>query len=374
MLILLGAALLALAFAGSALFSWLIRAVARRAGFVDHPGARKIHAQPIALGGGAAFFLVASGMMAAGVLFALWQVRTGVAPWLPEVLREHIPGIAARAELVFFVLLGGAVLFLVGLLDDLWDLSPWTRLTAQAVVIGALYFVSDELRVTAFVGSPAISFVYTVFWIIAMTNAFNLLDNMDGLSAGVAVVASVVFLVVAALTQQYFLAATLLVFAGSLVGFLLFNFPPATLFMGDAGSTFIGYMLGVLTTLFTFYAPGWGHNPLAAIVVPLVILAVPIYDTLSVVVIRLAGGKSIFSGDKNHFSHRLVALGMSRRSAVLTIYLVTLAVGCLAPLLLKLETGMALLVLTNVALTLVLIWLLEHTGRRGRSNAQGGAA
>lgn len=371
MLIVLGAILLVSATAMSALLCWIVRGAARRINFVDRPAERKIHTKPVALGGGIALFSTMAALVGGGVLFAIMQGQGDSAAWLPDVLRRHVPAIADRAGLVFYVLAGAAVIFITGLLDDIWRLSPWARLVVQAAVASVLWLASDELRVTVFVGADWLSFTYTVLWIVGMTNAFNLLDNMDGLSAGVALVASSMFLVVAIVTQQYFLAAMLLVFAGSLLGFLAFNFPPATLFMGDAGSMFIGYTLGTLTILFTFYMPERGHNPVSAIVVPLVILAVPLYDTISVVLIRIASGKPVFGADKNHFSHRLVVLGMGKRAAVLTIYFVTLCTGLLAPLLLKLETGMALLVFASVFLMLVLIWLLEHTGRRGPNNSQG---
>ena len=369
MLIILGSILVVLATVTSALLCWLVRGLARRLAFVDQPGERKIHTEPIALGGGAGFFATNILIILAGLVFAVLQ-KDSAAAWLPDVLRRNIPDIIGRSGLVLYVLGGGAVLFLVGLMDDLWQLSPWIRLVVQAAVAATLWFASDDLRVTVFVGADWLSFTYTVLWIVGITNAFNLLDNMDGLSAGVGLVASAMFLVVAILTQQYFLAAMLLVFAGSLLGFLIFNFPPASLFMGDAGSTFIGYMLGTLTILFTFYVEGRGYNPLSVIVVPLVILAVPLYDTISVVCIRLASGKPVFGADKNHFSHRLVVLGMGKRSAVLTICIVTLCTGLLAPLLLKLNNDMSLLVLANVFVMLVLVWLLEHAGRRGKTDSQ----
>ena len=371
MLVVLGAILLASAFICSALLCWAIRSAARRVRFVDRPGAGKIHSESVALGGGIALFLTTAGIVGAGVVFALIQ-RGDVMTWPPRVIQDHIPRILARASLVLYILAGGAVMFVLGFLDDVRQLSPWTRLAVQTLVAALLCVSSDELRVTAFVAHKGVSFIYTILWVVGITNAFNLLDNMDGLSAGVAAIASLLFIVVAVITQQYFLAAMLLVFLGALLGFLVFNFPPASLFMGDAGSMFIGYLLAMLTILFTFYVPNRGYNPFSALLVPVVILAVPIYDTISVVVIRLAQGKPIFGGDKNHFSHRLVALGMSKRAAVLTIYLVTLCTGLLAPLLLRLETAMSLLVFANVAMMLALIWLLEHVGRRGRNN-QGNA-
>ena len=368
MLTALGSILFASALACSLVLCWVTRRVARRVDFVDRPGARKIHDAPVALGGGIALFLTTAGIVVAGVLFAVVHERIGAMPWLPQVLRDHMPLIVRRAYLALYLFAGAGVIFALGFLDDVWQLSPWTRLAVQVLIAALLCVSSDELRLTAFVTSRGVSFVYTVVWVVGITNAFNLLDNMDGLSAGVALIASFAFLVVAIMTQQYFLAAILLVFAGALIGFLAFNFPPASLFMGDAGSMFVGYTLGVLTILFTFYTPGHTVHPVSALLTPLVIMAVPLYDTISVVVIRLAAGKPIMSGDRNHFSHRLVALGMGKRAAVLTIYLVTLCTGLLAPLLLRLGPGLSFLVLANVAVMLVLIWLLEHVARRGRNN------
>jgi UDP-GlcNAc:undecaprenyl-phosphate/decaprenyl-phosphate GlcNAc-1-phosphate transferase len=365
MLLILGAVLLTCGFICSTLLCGVGRSIARRLNFVDHPSEeRKIHTKPIALGGGIGLLLTLVLLAGGGTLLAVVQQQSGVWSALPQLVRDHIPQIASGSREVFYILAGAVVIALLGFLDDLFHLSPITRLAVQALVATLLCVSSDELRVTAFVGNRGVSLIYTVAWIVGITNAFNLLDNMDGLSAGVGTIAAMMFIVVAIITQQYFLAALLLVFAGSLCGFLVYNFPPASLFMGDAGSMFIGYMLSVLTIRFTFYMPGAGMNPMSAMLVPLVILAVPLYDTLSVAAIRVSQGRSIFSGDRNHFSHRLVELGMSKRSAVLTIYLTALCTGVLAPLLLHLSTGMSLLVFANVALMLILIWLLEHVGRR----------
>lgn len=363
MLVLGGVILLIAAFTLSTLLSWVSRGIARRIGFVDRPGERKIHDNPIALGGGAAFFITTTLMVLAGILFALSQ-QHGIAAWVPDSIAKYIPGIIVRSQLAFLVLGGGLVIFLLGLCDDIWGLPPIARLAVQTAVALVLAVTSDEFRVTAFAGSQTLSYVLTVLWIVGITNAFNLLDNMDGLSAGVAVVAATMFFVVSVIIGQYFLSAYLLVILGSLLGFLLFNFPPASVFMGDAGSNFIGYMLSVLTVLFTFYMPGRGENPIAAMLIPIVILSVPLYDTISVVFIRLRARRPIFKGDTNHFSHRLVGLGFKRRDAVVTIYCVSLCTGLLAPLLLKTDITMSIMIFANVALMLGLIWILEHTARQ----------
>jgi UDP-GlcNAc:undecaprenyl-phosphate/decaprenyl-phosphate GlcNAc-1-phosphate transferase len=371
MLVVLGLILLVSGFALSAFLCGLGRSIARRIDFVDHPNEeRKIHTKPIALGGGVGIVLTVIILAGGGTALAVLQRDSGIWQTLPSLLQDHIPKVAGGARELSYILGGALVIALLGLLDDLFRLSPLTRLVVQVAVATVLAVSSDDLRVTAFAGHKGLSMLYTVFWIVGITNAFNLLDNMDGLSAGVAAIAAAMFVVIAGITGQYFLASLLLVFIGSLLGFLIYNFPPASLFMGDAGSMFIGYMLSVLTIRFTFYMPDIGMNPVSAMLIPLVILAVPIYDTVSVSIIRLSQGRSVFSGDKNHFSHRLTDLGMGRRSAVLLIYLTTLCTGILAPLLLRLGTGMSLLVIINVVLMLVLIWLLEHVGRRSRNGGR----
>jgi len=223
--------------------------------------------------------------------------------------------------------------------------------------------VLGDIKVTLFIQNPVVCGLITVLWIVGITNAFNLLDNMDGLSAGVAMIVSVILLIVAVQTAQYFLAALLLVLLGSIVGFLIYNFPPASIFMGDTGSLFIGYMLAASAVLLTFYKEGYGLFP---IVVPLIVFCVPLFDTAGVILIRLRAGRSIFEADKNHFSHRLVRLGMTPRKAVLVIYLLTFATGLMATLLYHTTNLGAAIILVQVVTVIVIIALLEGT----RSNAR----
>ena len=206
-----------------------------------------------------------------------------------------------------------------------------------------------------------------MLWIVGLVNSFNMLDNMDGLSAGVAAIAAAMFAAMMLLTHrpdnnqpQLFLAGLLLVIVGSLLGFLWHNRPPARLFMGDAGSYLIGYLLAMTTLMGTFAG---GDLPKHAILGPLCVLAVPIYDTATVVFIRLREGRSPFTGDKSHFSHRLVELGLSKPQAVLTIYLATATCGLGALLLRQLNVFGAIVVLLMVACTLALVAILETAGR-----------
>jgi UDP-GlcNAc:undecaprenyl-phosphate GlcNAc-1-phosphate transferase len=226
-----------------------------------------------------------------------------------------------------------------------------------------------NLRLTAFLPYPLITGALSVLWIVALINAFNMLDNMDGLSAGVAAIAGSMLAAVMLLAPdpetnrpQLFVAGLLLVLVGSLLGFLWHNRPPASIFMGDSGSYFIGFMIAAATLLasYTSYHGSQRH----AILAPLCVMAVPLYDMLTVIWIRLASGKSPFAADKNHFSHRLVDLGLNKTQAVLTVYLTTATCGLAALLLHRVDRLGAVLIMLLVACVLSLVAILETTARR----------
>ncbi len=202
----------------------------------------------------------------------------------------------------------------------------------------------------------------SILWIVAITNAFNFLDNMDGLSAGVATVCTTAFLVTALSIHQWFVAASLALLLGALLGFLYWNFPPAKIFMGDSGSLVIGFVLGVLTVRTTYLPAGvnWGAG-WYSVFAPVIVLALPLYDLLVVSAIRMSRGKSPFVGDTNHFSHRLVARGMSRRTAVLCLYLATAATAIAAILLPHVHSAIgAILIFCQTLLILGVVALLEQ--------------
>jgi len=327
--------------------------LAPRIGFVDRPGHRKIHSNPKPLGGGVGIFL--------GVFLPLLAVTIGA--WLVSGggdLAPYIGGIRSKAGLAIGILLAMLAMHVLGLVDDRRALGPYSKLFVQLGVTTALV-VFTELRALTALG-PVLSIVVTVLWIAAITNAFNFLDNMDGLSAGIATVASVAFLVTALSIGQYFVAAMLALLIGALLGFLWFNYPPAKIFMGDSGSLLIGLLLGVLTVRTTFLPPGqsWGAG-WYAVLAPVIVLAVPLYDLIVVSVIRISRGKSPFVGDTNHFSHRLVARGMSRRTAVLCIYLITAATSVAAIVLPHVDSPIAaILIFCQTLLILGVVALLEQ--------------
>jgi UDP-GlcNAc:undecaprenyl-phosphate GlcNAc-1-phosphate transferase len=349
----------------------LLRRLAPRLRLMDAPGQRKLQSRPVPLGGGLGIFIAMLLCLAGGTVavFALspdfWS-RWGLAP-----LAVHVPGLRAQAGQLWVLVAGGLVMLVLGLIDDSVGL-PWpVRLGIELVVAWGV--VSWQgLELTAFIDLPWLTGLLSVLWIVVLVNSFNMLDNMDGLSGGVAFICAGMLMLMLLLggpargssEPQLFVAAMLALLMGGLAGFLGHNWHPARIYMGDAGSYFVGYWLAITTLLATYteYLSPTRH----AVLAPLCILAVPLYDTLSVVVIRLREGRSPFQGDRRHFSHRLVELGFTQPGAVLTIYLASLTCGLGGVLLPRTDGVGAGLVLAIVACSLLLIGLLEHAawGRR----------
>ncbi|MGD2175560.1 MAG: MraY family glycosyltransferase [Candidatus Brocadiaceae bacterium] len=301
----------------------VVRKLARRRGFMDHPGGRKAHPNAVPLGGGIAiFFASAVPVFGAGMLSRLWAASPSLFP-VPEVLRENVLLAAGQFPVLMGVLAGGLAVAALGLWDDAKGLSPTAKLFAQFVIAVAVAMI-PAVRITLFIDVAWVHVLVTAVWIVLLINAFNLLDNMDGQSGLVAFLTGGVLLVLALQTGQNFIAGMLLALLGAVLGFLLFNFPPASVFMGDTGSMYVGYVLAVSTTLATFLT-NEQVNPLFPVLVPLVIFAVPLYDTLSVLAIRLHTGRPLMEGDRNHFAHRLLRLGLNARMVLLVVGLMVLA-------------------------------------------------
>lgn len=340
----------------------LVRQYARRRGIVDAPNLeRKIHREPMPLLGGAAVF----GAFALNVLFNYLVVLPLTARWdMPFVEfpdpRAYIEGAFRVGPKLLVLLAGGALMVALGLYDDLHDLKPGWKFLAQIAI--ASLVAAFGMRVTLFIASPVVSFLLTVLWIVTLTNALNFLDNMDGLCAGVGLVCALLFAMMAALQEQYFVCVLALALAGALLGFLPYNFKPATIFLGDAGSHFIGYMLAVLPVLGTFYTP---ESPTwLPVLIPLLVLAVPLFDMAMVMAIRLRRGHPVYRGDANHISHRLVQLGLPQSWAVTLIYWITLTLGLGAAILLRADAIVAVIVITQAICMLAIITLLEQLGRK----------
>jgi UDP-GlcNAc:undecaprenyl-phosphate GlcNAc-1-phosphate transferase len=344
------------------LFTFAMIRIAPRLGFVDKPGGRKIHANPKPLGGGVAIFWA----FALPLFMLVTLVPALFPPGHTSTPQDKYHaalagGVAQKTPLAMTILAASLGLHILGLLDDRKALGPYLKLLVQLAAAAIVVIPFREMRVLDALG-PGVAITASILWIAAITNAFNFLDNMDGHSAGVAAVAATAFFITTVSIGQWFVAGALALLIGALVGFLCFNYPPARIFMGDSGSLVIGFLLGVLTVRTTFlpttqkWADGW-----YAVFAPVIVLAVPLYDLIVVSLIRMSRGKSPFVGDTNHFSHRLVARGMSRRTAVLTLYLITAATSVAAILLPHVEsTFAAMLIFGQTLLILGVVALLEQ--------------
>lgn len=313
-----------LAFGAAALSTFLAlpawRAWCLRAGLVDDPGHRKIHSTPVPLAGGLA---VLTGLLLP-VLAAVVVLQTGwFDDWVGSAL-EH--GWRRRSGQLGAILLGAVGMVALGWLDDKYELGAAAKFGGQVAIAGLV--AASGVRITLFVANPIFSYGITILWILTVTNALNFMDNMNGLAGGLGAIGAWSFGWSAAVHGQYLVAAIAFLACGALLGFLPYNFPKATVFLGDSGSHLVGYLLAVLAILPHFYSV---KNPdVLAVLSPLVILAVPLGDLVSVVIIRWRLGRPVYVGDNNHLSHQLTRRGLDRTRAVMLIWLLAAVAGATA--------------------------------------------
>lgn len=331
----------------------LVRKYALAKNIVAQPKKDRHHTVSTPLLGGVAIMVTFYVVVIGNILC----VKKGL-PIINLLAEDFLPyslGAMQNLGKLMVVLIGGLMIFSLGLVDDLRSIGPKKKLIFEMLVGVLLY--ANGIKITAFISHDVINMVVTVLWVVAITNAFNLLDNIDGLAAGVAVVAATILLLMCLLGGQVLIALLLLTFIGAVLGFLKYNFSPATIFMGDCGSLFIGFMMSAFMIMSTFYyADKPSIVPLAA---PLMILSVPIYDTLSVIMIRLRNKRSPFVGDKNHFSHRLLRVGMNTRQAVSFIMLVGLCTGLGALSLVATDIISQVILLAQSVLLILLLHFLK---------------
>lgn len=349
-----------------------IRAWAPRLGLLDKPNARKVHTNPIPLGGGIAIWLGLVLPLALGNL-ALWlavsQPEGAVAKMVPEFARVHLSGAMHQMPKLWGLVGAATGLMLLGLADDRVGL-PWqVRLVAEVGIATMCVIGIDDLQLTAFIEAPWLTVPLSVFWIVALINSFNMLDNMDALSGGIAVIVSGILAAIMLLAPdpvtaqpQLFVAGFLLLLVGSLLGFLWHNRPPAKIFMGDAGAYLIGFWVAIATLLASYAS--YKADARHAVITPLCVMAVPLYDLVTVMTIRLLSGNSPFHADKNHFSHRLVDLGLTKPQAVATVHLTTATCGLGALLLYQVNQAGAVIIVLLIVCVLAVIAIIETAARR----------
>jgi UDP-GlcNAc:undecaprenyl-phosphate/decaprenyl-phosphate GlcNAc-1-phosphate transferase len=307
--------------------TYLVRELAHKFGFVAKPKSDRWHQRPTAMLGGAAIFL------------------TTVAMYLLFVPKS-------TESLV--ILAGSTILFLVGLIDDILHIKPYQKLIGQFIGVA---IVTGFGLVLPWTNSDILNIAITAFWLVGITNAINLLDNMDGLSAGIAAIATISLAVGFGESGQSNELLFLAVFIGALIGFLIYNFNPASIFMGDCGSMFVGFFLA--SSVLLTNVGGRSRGIVSILAVPALILFVPIFDTTFVTVLRKIWGRKASQGGRDHTSHRLVALGLSERNAVLLLYGLALLAGLISILVRELQPvqSIAVILLFTVVLTLIGVYL-----------------
>lgn len=307
----------------------MVRRLALRIGAVDKPDPRKVHQQTMPRLGGTSFVL---GFMLTGAYLAYSDILGSLAG----------------------ILAGGGIIYIVGALDDVLQLKAVVKLLGQIIAAGvAVYF---GVRVD-FITNPFDGLLYlghfsvplTILWLVGVTNAINLIDGLDGLAGGVSAIAAITMGLVALRVGQFQVATFAFILAAGICGFLPYNFNPARIFMGDAGSLFLGFVLACLSVV--------GLMKSAAIIslfTPVAILGIPIFDTLFAIVRRARSGAPIFMPDKAHLHHRLMALGMSHRQTVLAIYGVSIFFGTAAVALTYLTSPQAMVIMAVLMVVAVI--------------------
>lgn len=325
-------------------------------GFIDRPGGHKGNLSGVALGGGVPVVLAVVLPIAGCAAAAKWLLADGL-DWLPAEIEKHLGGVVHKSPIALQIVLVTLLMCGLGLYDDVRPMKAWSKFLGQFVLVAYLVIQCDLHLLSHWEFLP--SALLPVLWIVAITNSLNFLDNMDGLAGGVALIAAAVFAVTAMLAGQLFVPTCCWLLVGALAGFLPFNVHPASIFLGDAGSLSIGLLLGVFTILTTFADPTAGQRPFG-IYAPLVVLAVPIYDTASVILLRWRAGVPVWTGDRRHFSHRLVRRGMGVRQAVGLIWLATLLTALPALLLPKSDWLVATVIAVYTLLIVFLVGLMER--------------
>lgn len=323
-----------LGFAVSLGLTPLTRQIAQRVGLMDQPSARKVHQRPMPLLGGLAIY---GAFMIALLLFRNWP--------------QHILELGA-------ILSGATWLALVGLVDDRKGLSPWTKFPAQFLAAGVV--IAAGIHIDLF-NVPLLDGALTFLWIVGITNAINFLDNMDGLAAGVSAIAAAFLFILAASQGQELVSTLAAALCGSAVGFLIYNFNPATTFMGDMGSLVLGFVLSVLGIKLHFF----GQSLQVSWMIPILVLGLPVFDTSLVMFTRLREKRSLVKGTTDHTSHRLVRMGLSHRLAVLNLYTACVLLGLAALVISQAPVSVAREVGIGVAVIAVGTFaVLEHSRAR----------
>jgi UDP-GlcNAc:undecaprenyl-phosphate GlcNAc-1-phosphate transferase len=325
---------------GSFLLSFFIQKLSimlcRKFELYDLPGERKVHTEPIPRLGGIGIFI-------------------------SVLIMALITGLLKNPELRKIIIASSAI-FLLNLFDDLKKngINNRIKLVFQIIISIILYY--SGIKISLFLNNEILRFFVTIFWITGIMNSFNLIDNMNGLSSGLGIISTLFFSIIFFQEGKNELMYLCLILSFSLSGFFIMNFPKAKIFIGDCGANFLGFILAAVSITGTYVVET--RLTRLPVIAPILILSVPIYDTLSVMIIRKLKGYSIFRADTNHVSHRLTKMGLSQKNSVLVIFLISIISGIGAFMLRDLFLKSALILLFQLFIFYILITILIYAGKK----------
>lgn len=337
----------------------VVKKIAVSIDLVDIPSRQKhkTHAKVIPLMGGGAMCSAWLITILVGFLAALILESD-----ILRYITGDISGIFITQKRIAIIVMGAVFMTLLGFFDDKKAMRARVKFLWQ-FIIAAFVVTFAQIKISLFLDSEIITWCITVFWILLIVNAINFFDNMDGLAAGIAAIAFFFFMVIAIIFKHYFIASFSAAGIGTSIGFWFFNKAPAKIFMGDSGSHFLGYTLAIAGALTTYYQQGITQTQLA-VLIPLFVLAIPLFDLFSVIVIRTKIKKPIYIGDNNHISHRFNKMGMEKKIAVICVHLLAIIISLSVLPLLWGDILTAMLCLIQACILLLLISILQYSAKK----------
>ena len=341
----------------SCLFTPLSIKLALKTNFFDKPqeGTHNLHTKATPFLGGVAMFIAWVATILGGCL-GFWLLKKKM---FSDHMLKQLAGFDNRHGALIFIVLAVGLITVIGLIDDKYKLRASTKLIGQIIAALTVVYLGN-VKIIVLVNHPIWVGFTSVVWILVLVNAINFLDNMDGLAAGISAIAFLFFALIGAINGQFLVTTLAAICCGSTVGFWFFNHSPAKIFMGDSGSHFLGMLLAITSMETTFY---FSHSELPVYVhflVPLFILGVPLFDAAAVMVIRYYLKKPFHIGDHNHLSHRFVRMGLSRKSSVLIIHLITVLLGLSSLLILWGKINIAIIAITQGIMLFTIISILQY--------------
>ncbi len=347
-------------FIATIVFTVFCKAIAGRIGITDNPMAHneehKGHKKPIPLLGGAAMFAGLATVSAMVIILAVLHQKFNF-----DFLRElpDIEGFLKSHLRFFWVITGGLLALILGLIDDLKGMKAWKKFLGQ-FIIAIIAVIGGGIEISLFIDNEIITAAISIFWLMLLMNSINFLDNMDGLAVGVSCIAFGFFGIIAGLCGQYLVAGFSFLLTGVTLGFWIFNHNPASIFMGDSGSHVLGYFLGIVSASVTYFHFSSSLTKFP-ILIPLFILAIPLFDAMMVVLIRTKNRKVFWKGDHNHISHRFVKMGLNRKYSVMMVHFLSLIIGLSSFVVIWGDFKIAVIAVIQILLLLLMISIIQLT-------------